>query len=389
MAHLALALAMTASAAAVAQSDQTDPKQILVNAIVAISAVSSGTYDGRMEFRSGGNERVITGKVYFERFHYTAEMGGKIAILGESTRSGSAESESFHVAFDGDKARRHVLETSVVLEAPAAYGAAGLFSSVFGTLHVVHFLSPIAYSQEQVAPMLAYAGTKEIDGVPCYGLDVQTNREGGWRKWYFGIDDFLPRRREETTKQAGGNWTTAVLTLSNLEVNVDIDPSVFEVEVPDDATLESVGRTPPPAVDIGDPVPDWTLKDGDGHEHSLSDYKGKLLVLCFWSSWCPRCQVAMPFIQELQEDYADRGVTILAMNGGEKSRSANPAEMVKRAGHTYRVLLDANKVAKSYGSKGIPSLYVIGPDGKLLYRQYGIPDDYDKKLSAFIASQLK
>ncbi|MCB9848216.1 MAG: TlpA family protein disulfide reductase [Phycisphaeraceae bacterium] len=138
---------------------------------------------------------------------------------------------------------------------------------------------------------------------------------------------------------------------------------------------------------IGAAAPAWTLKDPDGVEHSLADYRGKVVVLDFWATWCGPCKQAMPGVQKLHEDYKDRGVVVIGMNGSE--RGGDPAGYMKSKGFTYLLLLNSEEVMPDYGVRGIPAFFVIGADGKLAWQGSGSGEKTHKQLVQAVDLELK
>ncbi|MBC7834818.1 MAG: TlpA family protein disulfide reductase [Phycisphaerales bacterium] len=142
-----------------------------------------------------------------------------------------------------------------------------------------------------------------------------------------------------------------------------------------EAVKEGIKRPAPAkggAPAVGDTAPDWTLNDAEGSPHKLSDYKGKVVVLDFWATWCGPCVKAMPSVQRLHEKYKDKGVKVFGVNTWEKG---DAPKFMKDKGFTYGLLMKGDDVAKAYGVNGIPTFYVIGHDGKVVFHEVGKPED--------------
>ncbi len=115
-------------------------------------------------------------------------------------------------------------------------------------------------------------------------------------------------------------------------------------------------------LDIGDKAPDFTLENLDGEKLSLEDYRGKNVLINFWTTWCRFCVKEMPDFQKLYDEYKDDDFTILAVNGGETKSKVT--EFMDQNGYNFPVLLDTKgKVGVSYMVFGIPTSYIVDKEG--------------------------
>ena len=122
----------------------------------------------------------------------------------------------------------------------------------------------------------------------------------------------------------------------------------------------------------------FTLKDQYGKTHTLTDYKGKIIFLNFWATWCPPCRAEMPDIQKLYERSPREGtdaVIVLGVAapklGSEKDEAGIKAFMDKN-GYTYPVLMDkGGKLFEAYGIRAIPTTYLIDRRGNVIGRVQG------------------
>lgn len=133
---------------------------------------------------------------------------------------------------------------------------------------------------------------------------------------------------------------------------------------------------------VGDPAPEWKLADSAGKTHALADYRGRVVVLDFWATWCGPCAKVMPKLDKLQKKYGERGLVVLGVSSFE---TGDPVALMKKRGLSYTLLLKGEEMAPSYGVTSLPVLYVIGADGRVLYSHAG-PDT--KKLEDLIEKQL-
>lgn len=123
------------------------------------------------------------------------------------------------------------------------------------------------------------------------------------------------------------------------------------------------------AIEIGKDAPDFTLTDTAGQKISLSDFKGKAVILNFFASWCPPCRAEIPDFIELQKAYGDKGFTFVgvSLTGAQDSKG-----FVDKMGINYPVLVDDSKASAAYGPvRSIPTTYVIGKDAKVVKMYVG------------------
>lgn len=118
----------------------------------------------------------------------------------------------------------------------------------------------------------------------------------------------------------------------------------------------------------GSAAPEIALMDIKGRPFSLKALRGKYVVLDFWASWCPDCRREIPDVLRLYKKYAPKGVVFVGVSFDDKEESWRKA--VKEYGLDYSHVSELcrmkdSTIAKAYGIKWIPSMYLIGPDGKV------------------------
>ena len=115
---------------------------------------------------------------------------------------------------------------------------------------------------------------------------------------------------------------------------------------------------------IGMEAEDFQLTDLNGTPHSLRQYRGKIVLMNFWATWCKPCTMEMPAMQTIYDKLKDKGFMVLAINELEDEAKVN--EHVKAYGHTFTVLMDRdNKVANQFGVFGLPVSVFIDQQGKV------------------------
>jgi peroxiredoxin len=118
------------------------------------------------------------------------------------------------------------------------------------------------------------------------------------------------------------------------------------------------------------PTPEINLSAPDGKKISLKDFRGKIVLLNFWASWCVPCREEMPAMEKLYQEYKDKNFVILAV--AVKDRKQDAIDFAKELKITYPIVLDPEaQVGQAYGAWGLPATYIIGPKGEGLARGWG------------------
>jgi peroxiredoxin len=123
----------------------------------------------------------------------------------------------------------------------------------------------------------------------------------------------------------------------------------------------------------GGATPALELEDVDGKLHRLSDYRGKVVLLNFWATWCGPCREEMPSMEALRASLQGRPFVVLAVNVGEGARVARG--FGDKMSLQFPLLLDRDtKTSKAWGARILPASFVLGPDGRIRYSYLGAID---------------
>ncbi|WP_428606450.1 peroxiredoxin family protein [Sedimenticola sp.] len=123
-------------------------------------------------------------------------------------------------------------------------------------------------------------------------------------------------------------------------------------------------------IDAQPAAPAFALQDTQGNPRTLADYRGKVLVVNFWATWCPACRKEMPSLNRAKAWLKKYDVELLAINVGEKA--AQIERYLKEQPLDFPVLLDPDtSVATAWDAMRLPVTYVVDPEGKIIYRALG------------------
>lgn len=127
-------------------------------------------------------------------------------------------------------------------------------------------------------------------------------------------------------------------------------------------------------------APDFALKDLDGNTVKLSDYKGKVVIIDFWATWCGPCRRGIPEFIELQSEYGEDKLVILGVSVDQGDLSVVPA-FAKNYGINYPVLYANEDIQRKYGPiRSIPTAFIVDTDGKAREVAVGLrPKSYFKE----------
>ena len=120
------------------------------------------------------------------------------------------------------------------------------------------------------------------------------------------------------------------------------------------------------------PAPDFTLQDANGSGVKLSDYRGKVVLLNFWATWCGPCTLEIPWFIQFEQQYKSRGFDVLGVSMDEEGWKAIKP-YIQEHKINYRVLLGDDSVSQLYGGvDSLPTTFIIDREGKVAYVHVGL-----------------
>ena len=138
----------------------------------------------------------------------------------------------------------------------------------------------------------------------------------------------------------------------------------------------------------GGATPPLVLQDLHGRTHRLADYRGKVVLVNFWATWCEPCRDEMPSIERLRQSLAGQPFEVLAVNIGEPLGRIE--RFLERMPLGFPMLLDRDTgVAKAWKARVVPASYLVGPDGRIRYVHYGELDWSSEPVRKRVAELLE
>jgi len=145
------------------------------------------------------------------------------------------------------------------------------------------------------------------------------------------------------------------------------------------ATAADAARQTLPPVDKAFTAPDFTLPSESGRTYRLQDLRGQVVVINFWATWCPPCRREMPSMQRMWNKIKGQGVTVLAIDVGEDADTI--FEFLGSYPVNFPLLMDQDgSVVKRYPVTGLPTTYIVSPQGMVTHRAVGSRDWDDPRL---------
>lgn len=141
------------------------------------------------------------------------------------------------------------------------------------------------------------------------------------------------------------------------------------------------------AIDVGGIAPAFELPTQAAAPLKLEQFKGKVIYLDFWASWCGPCRASFPWMNQMQSRYGQQGLQVVGINLDAKQTDAD--KFLAQVPASFQVAFDAKGTTpRTYGVKGMPTSLLIDRDGKVLYKHTGFHPDNRDELEAHIKQAI-
>jgi peroxiredoxin len=143
-----------------------------------------------------------------------------------------------------------------------------------------------------------------------------------------------------------------------------------------------------PLATTDDPAPNVELRGPKGQRQRLVDFRGKIVLLKIWASWCPDCKVMFPELDRLSREFKSQGVEVIAVNVDEQRKDADA--FLKTQDYELRVMFDPRgRVASAFAARGVPASFLIDARGMIRFAHEGWDETADATYRQEIATLLK
>lgn len=168
-----------------------------------------------------------------------------------------------------------------------------------------------------------------------------------------------------------------------------VEPEAVESEPTAEQQDEQAEVEATTLVKVGQVAPDFSVEMLDGRTIKLSELRGKVVMLCFWATWCPPCRQEMAHLQEgVIDHFAGKDLVVLPISRGEQRDVVE--KFIADNGYTFGVGLDPERaIYDLYASNFVPRTFIINKRGKVVYRVAGYDEETAKAVNAAIAKALR
>ena len=233
-------------------------------------------------------------------------------------------------------------------------------------------------------PVAAETGHEifHLDGrdVPCQVFRTAEDVEAGLgprEYWYDPQSGLVLKAALCVYGDRGGMpmQQTMVYETVSISVNAPVDEKLFAYTPPEGVTVVNrLEKVVNPESLTGDPAPDVTFTDLDGNPVRLADFRGKVVFLDIWATWCGPCKMEMPHIEALHKELSPGGDVVFLAASSEPAETIKP--FIKKAGYTFQVVrISQNDAVSLFNASNIPAGFVIDRNGMIRAHMVGVQSE--------------
>lgn len=362
----------------------TEPLDILKQSFDKSVNVKSAEYTIDFKFKAPNMDNELSAKVVISRDTLNAIYPMKVYAEYKDGTKIAYQNENFILVDVVNKKYIRIKED----QEPSRFLVENFLNSSF---EMIAPITPYETYISEFKDSMKLESIVDIDGVKAYLLtsskfypefDVYASM-----KMYVRKSDLL-RIKEEIYQVRGNDTVSYISHLKDVKLDVKINESQFILDKPEGFVEEDLASgEQQSSVDVGSVAPDFQLKDESGKIVTLANFKGKVLILDFWGTWCKWCVKAMPELQKVHSHFEGKNALVLGISCQEPA-GADPVKFKKDNNVSYKTLLEGDQTAVEYGVTGFPTLFVIGKDGTILYRKSGFTETMAQELIDLITPNL-
>jgi serine/threonine protein kinase/thiol-disulfide isomerase/thioredoxin len=166
----------------------------------------------------------------------------------------------------------------------------------------------------------------------------------------------------------------------------DIEAARFNAPPAPSVSQRGSSDTAPEEISlIGKPAPAFTQEDANGRQVSLADFKGKVVLLDFWATWCQHCVKAIPHLESLHKKYSQEGLMVIGLNN---EPNQDKVRQFAQGWMSYLSVSGMDRVFREYGVEGVPSFFYVDREGKVRYHETGFSDGKESRIEARVRELL-
>jgi thiol-disulfide isomerase/thioredoxin len=279
--------------------------------------------------------------------------------------------------------------------------------------HNYKFYSPLTDKESYLFPddnafsdnkrVFEYIGEELINNISCYHVRMNTYPEYDStdmmqtlrieNDFWIGKHDYIPVQYSIVYELFMDNDTMIqyeMNVLTKYELNTLTDEEQLSLSsIPSYINLKDYQPYKSPELLPKDTIaPQWSLVSLNDETIKLSDLKGKLVLIDFFYKSCYPCMLALPVLQELHEEYYDKGLRIIGINPFDTKEKDDIDNFLSKRGVSFTVLLGGIDVAKEYRVSGYPTIYFIDKEGKILFAKSGYGEGMKEYYEEIIENNL-